>query len=1005
MQATRLLFSTTGRRALGRTATALRPAASTLSSSSLTASQEHALTVLSNNAGHRYFSNYSSFSEPNPSLFASQLADATVDGDTASIKDPKSADDHQVLRNDIRVMGSLLGKVVREHEGEHIFQTVEKLRGLAKVWREAGAGRGDDKEKADAAFAELASAVENLTDVELYTVSRAFTHFLALANAAEAHHRIRRLRRTQNESTENFGALYPKADSCGGAIPNLLEQGHSPEEIFEALSTQTTELVLTAHPTEVNRRTILAKNRRIQEILTLSDNYRATGNTPFAQEELGRKLYSEVASIWLSDEVARTKPTPETEAEKGTLVIETVLWDAVPQYLRKLDATSKTFLGKGLPLESAPIKFASWMGGDRDGNPNVKPNTTRIVCLRNRAKAASLFKRDLLTLQNELSITTCSDEIKAVVGDAREPYRAFIKPMVEKLERTQMWAEQELARVQEGKSAAETTISTDEIYISKKELMSEFETIYRSLEELHDGFAAEGKLTDMMRNLSAFGLTLIPLDVRQESDKHEEAVDSITRYLGLGSYSQWDEQTKLNWLTTQIASKRPLIRPGVWHENPEYFSPTAVDTLEIFQMIAEQHEDSLGAYVISQATSASDVLNVLLLQLDAGVKKPLRVAPLFETLGDLEGATDTMKTLFSLPAYMGIINGKQEVMIGYSDSAKDAGRLAASNAQIDTQSKLAKLAKEHSVDMTFFHGKGGTVGRGGNPQTFLAIMSHAPDTINGHFRVTEQGEMINQNFGFSDRAERTMDIYTAAVLSEKISKRQEPAESWKNVMSKISDVSCDSYRSVVRGDERFVPYFRSATPELELSNLNIGSRPAKRKATGGVESLRAIPWNFAWTQTRSNLPSWLGVGDALSEVLESEDSATLHDMYENWGSFRAMIDVVEMVLAKSEPAIAEHYESVLVKDELAKKLGAEVRKKHLEAENAVLELTGHSVLAENNNILVRQMGVRNRYVDCLNVLQVETLKRLREGDENDKTLKDALLISITGVANGMGNTG
>jgi len=1003
MQATRQLLSTAGRRAAGRS---LRSSAagSSLLSNSRTVSQQDVLAVLTNNAGHRYFSNYSSFSEPNPSLFSTQLADATL-ASGASTDAITPVDEHQILRNDIRVMGSLLGKVVRDHEGEHIFQQVEKLRGLAKKWREAGAGRDGDKEKADAAFQELASAISSLTDVELYTVSRSFTHFLALANAAEAHHRIRRLRRQQNESTENFGALYPKADSCGGAIPALLEEGLSAEEVWEALATQTTELVLTAHPTEVNRRTILRKNRRIQEILTMSDNFRAEGCIQYQQEELGRKLYSEIASIWLSDEVARTKPTPETEAEKGTLVVETVLWDTVPQYLRKLDATAKTFLGKGLPLESAPIKFASWMGGDRDGNPNVKPNTTRVVCLRNRAKAASLFKRDLLELQNDLSITTCSDEIKAVVGEGvREPYRAFIKGMVEKLERTQTWAEEELQKVQEGSSGS--SMSTNDIYLSKQELMDEFLTIKRSLEELGDGFAAEGKLVDLMRNLSAFGLTLIPLDVRQESDRHEEAVDSITRYLGLGSYSDWDEQTKLNWLTTQITSKRPLLPPGVWREHPEYFSETAVDTLEIFRMISEQHEDSLGAYVISQATSASDVLNVLLLQLDAGVKKPLRVAPLFETLGDLEGAHGTMSTLFNLPAYKGIINGKQEVMIGYSDSAKDAGRLAASNAQVDTQSKLAKLAQEHNIDMTFFHGKGGTVGRGGNPQTFKAILSHAPETINGQFRVTEQGEMINQNFGFSDRAERTMDIYTAAVMAEKLSKRQEPDESWKNVMSKISDISCDSYRSVVRGDERFVPYFRSATPELELGNLNIGSRPAKRKATGGVESLRAIPWNFAWTQTRSNLPSWLGVGDALSDILKSEDKSTLRNMYENWGSFRAMIDVVEMVLAKSEPAIAEHYDNVLVKDDLAKELGVDIRKKHLEAEQAVLELTGHDKLGQNNAVLMRQMAVRNPYVDCLNVLQVETLKRLREGgEENDKTLKDALLISITGVANGMGNTG
>lgn len=266
--------------------------------------------------------------------------------------------------------------------------------------------------------------------------------------------------------------------------------------------------------------------------------------------------------------------------------------------------------------------------------------------------------------------------------------------------------------------------------------------------------------------------------------------------------------------------------------------------------------------------------------------------------------------------------------------------------------------------------------------------------------------MINQNFGYHDRAERTLDIYTAAVLSEKLTKRPSPSDSWRSMMETLSEVSCDAYRKVVRGDERFVPYFRSATPELELSSLNIGSRPAKRKATGGVESLRAIPWIFAWTQTRLNLPAWLGVGDAVSSVLKSDKESELRDMYKNWPAFRMMIDLVEMVLAKSEPAIAKHYDEMLVKEDKAKELGAEVRKVHLQTEQAVLDLTGHSVLGENNKVLTRQLQVRNPYVDCLNILQAETLKRIREKDgEEDKILRDALMTTITGVANGMGNTG
>ncbi|KAL3935015.1 MAG: hypothetical protein SGBAC_009382 [Bacillariaceae sp.] len=899
-------------------------------------------------------------------------------------------------------MGSMLGKIIVENEGEDMYEKIETMRQLAKKWR---GDKGPDRD--EASFQELAAFASKLTDAEVYTIGRAFNHFLAIANAAEAHHRIRRLKESGlDDGVAGGGALYPKKDSCGGALPDLLDAGIPADDIFEALSSQCTELVLTAHPTEVNRRTTLDKHKRIQEILTNSDLLRAAGGgKSFLEAEYNKALWREVSSLWLSDEVSRAKPTPEDEAERGTLVIETVLWDAVPLFLRKLNATAEEFLGKSLPLTSKPVRFASWMGGDRDGNPNVKPNTTRKVCLRNRAKAATLFVRDLEALSKELSIT----ELRGIVGDAREPYRSFLEPMIKKLHRTKTWAEQELAHLDEEMYMARhlDNVSVDEIYVSEKEFYDELLLIRSSLAATNNEFAAEGKITDILRKVSAFGLTLIPLDVRQESGRHEEAIDCITKYLGLGSYSQWDEEAKITWLCNQIASKRPLLRSGVWNEHPDIFTETAVDTLEIAKMVAEQHEGSLGAYVISQATHASDVLAVLLLQLDAGVKKPLRVAPLFETLDDLNGAYDTMKKLFSLPVYLGIINGKQEIMIGYSDSAKDAGRLSAVYAQFETQTNLAALAEKEGVDVTFFHGKGGTVGRGGNPAVFEAIMSHAPRTINGQFRVTEQGEMIQQNFGHGDRAERTMDVYTAAVLAEKVTKRDSPPKEWTDLMTELSDVSCEAYRKIVRHDERFVPYFRKATPELELANLNIGSRPAKRNPTGGVESLRAIPWNFAWTQTRCNLPTWLGVGQAIEETMKDDQKAkVLHEMYQGYDSFRTMIDLVEMVLAKSEPDIAKHYDDMLVDDPKAQELGHEVRAIHLATEQAILGITGHERLGANNKILERALLVRNPYVDCLNILQAETLKRIRQVDAGEEgILKDALLTTITGVANGMGNSG
>uniref|UniRef100_A0A7S4R6G9 phosphoenolpyruvate carboxylase n=1 Tax=Ditylum brightwellii TaxID=49249 RepID=A0A7S4R6G9_9STRA len=893
-----------------------------------------------------------------------------------------------------------------------------------KKWREEGAGRDPNAlADADQTFKSFAKLAADLPNSDLSTISRAFTHFLALANAAESHHRSRLIRDSitkqqimGGDPKNEAGALSSKRDSCGGALPHLInELNIDPKKVWETLSTQTVELVLTAHPTEVNRRTLLDKHKKIQEVLTKADEKRASGPmSPYNKALLDNALHREITSIWQSDEVSRIKPTVQSEAEKGTLVIESVLWEAVPSFLRKLDATMKSTLGgkdMGLPLDSAPIKFATWMGGDRDGNPNVTANVTREVCLTNRAKAARLFGADVTSLSAVLSITNCSDELRArVSSDAREPYREFLKPIIDKLKRTQSWAEDGLSRLQnkEGsKSAYEHSQSAGDIYLSSAELMDDLMLVFTSLCETGNAVEADGILTDIIRNVSAFGLTLVPLDIRQESDRHEEALDCITRHLGLGSYAQWDEETKLSWLQRELSSNRPLVRPGEWNENKNIFVPTAIETLEAFQMISEQHEESLGAYVISQATSASDVLAVLLLQRDAGVKKPLRVVPLFETLDDLKGAAATMECLFNISAYKGSIGGKQEVMIGYSDSAKDAGRLAASWAQYETQEELAQVAAKHNIDLAFFHGKGGTVGRGGNPATFDAILAHGPNTINAKFRVTEQGEMINQNFGFKDRAERTMNIYTAAVVSEHHTHRPTPTPEWRDMMATLSRISCDAYRDIVREDKRFVPYFRSATPEQEFAELKIGSRPAKRKASGGVESLRAIPWIFAWTQTRLNLPTWLGVGEAIREVLDGPDADKLRSMYSEWTSFSTTVDLVEMVLAKSEPSIAAHYDTMLVHEEDAVSLGKHVRKIHANTESTILDLTGHTMLGEDNAVLQRQLQVRNPYVDCLNILQAETLLRLRNCNdtEEEKILKDALLTTITGIANGMGNTG
>jgi len=958
----------------------------------------------------RFQSSFSSMTDPSPTLF--HIDRSKLSNESTGVVN----DLDKQLRADVKTMGSLLGKTIKHYAGEDVYNKIESLRNSAKAWRQSGAGRDSSQQAvSDKAFKSMKDLGSSLTSKELMIVSRGFAHFCAIVNAAEFHHRSRKnqlsLQMSALSDESKIGALGTQPDSCGGVLPQLLKRDDlSPSDIYNMLITQQVELVLTAHPTEVNRRTLLDKHRRVQELLTEADFERHQGSpTPYKKKLINDSLDREIGLIWQSDELSRSKPTVQVEAERGTMVIETVLWKALPNFLRKLDATMTDTLGEqySLPPHAAPIKFSSWMGGDRDGNPNVTPSVTREVCLRNRIRSAELLRSDLVDIAGRLSTTFCNDELRERVGQCREPYRAFLHPMIDKLGLTIDWAGQELDKVKRKGVAGDTIISTKDVYLSKQDILDDLLVIRKSLLDTGNKLTGDGKVLDLIRNVCAFGLTLVPLDVRQESTRHTEALDAITRYLGLGSYIEWDETTKINWLQAELSNKRPLIRASEWKQSP-LFSDTVVDTLETFQMIAEQYDDSLGAYVISQATTPSDVLGVLLLQIDAGVKEPLRVVPLFETLDDLNGAAETMDVLFNISAYKGRVDGKQEVMIGYSDSAKDAGRLAATWAQYETQEALVKVAQRHNIDLTFFHGKGGTVGRGGNPATYNAILAHAPDTINGYFRVTEQGEMINQNFGHLDRAERTLDIYTAAVCAEKYTERPTPTAEWREMMDKLSKISCDAYRKIVREDKRFVSYFRSATPELELSALNIGSRPAKRNATGGVESLRAIPWIFAWTQTRLNLPTWLGVGEAIGEVLNSTDADKLRSMYNDFDHFRTTISLVEMILAKSEPTIASHYDDMLVQDEEAKDLGAAIRLLHKETEKSVMKLANHNKLCENNDLLQRVLQVRNPYVDCMNILQAEILKRLRDckdNEEEEKLLKDALLVTITGISNGMGNTG
>ncbi|MCF5292480.1 phosphoenolpyruvate carboxylase, partial [Pseudomonas syringae] len=631
---------------------------------------------------------------------------------------------------------------------------------------------------------------------------------------------------------------------------------------------------------------------------------------------------------------------------------------------------------------------ASWMGGDRDGNPNVTAAVTREVLLLARWMAADLYLRDVDNLAAELSMQQASDALRASVGDSAEPYRAELKRLRERLRATRNWA---------NASLSETLPAPEAVLRDNRELLDPLLLCFQSLHECGMGVIADGPLLDCLRRAVTFGLFLVRLDVRQDSSRHCAAMTEITDYLGLGRYEEWDEQTRIDFLLRELNNRRPLL--------PSYFKPAA-DTAEVLatcREVAAAPAASLGSYVISMAGSASDVLAVQLLLKESGLQRPMRVVPLFETLADLDNAGPVIETLLGLPGYRSRLHGPQEVMIGYSDSAKDAGTTAAAWAQYRAQERLVEICREQQVELLLFHGRGGTVGRGGGP-AHAAILSQPPGSVAGRFRTTEQGEMIRFKFGLPDIAEQNLNLYLAAVLEATLLPPPPPQPAWRTMMDQMADDGVSAYRAVVRENPEFVEYFRQATPEQELGRLPLGSRPAKRRE-GGVESLRAIPWIFAWTQTRLMLPAWLGWEAALSKALERGEGEVLAQMREQWPFFRTRIDMLEMVLAKADADIARLYDERLVSAEL-QHLGAHLRDLLSQACNVVLGLTGQTQLLAHSPETLEFISLRNTYLDPLHLLQAELLSRSRNREASlDSPLELALLVSVAGIAAGLRNTG
>ncbi|XP_023762067.1 phosphoenolpyruvate carboxylase 4 [Lactuca sativa] len=1033
----------------------------------------------------------------------------------------------QSYDDDLRLLFSLLNDVLQRELGPNIMEKIEHTRTLSQsacLIRAAGIeGTAEVLEK------QLASELSKMTLEEALKLARAFSHFLSLMGIAETHHRSRKAKNVAQASK-----------SCDDIFNQLIQGGFSPDVLYDTVCKQAVEIVLTAHPTQINRRTLQYKHIRISHLLEFNDRKDLTQED---QDTLIEDLVREITSIWQTDELRRHKPTPVDEARAGLNYVEQSLWKAIPHYLRRLSNALKKHTGRPLPLTCTPIKFGSWMGGDRDGNPNVTAKVTRDVSLLSRWMAIDLYIREVDNLRFELSMNQCSDvlarwahEIVTKENSEEDRYMSWnqtpknqthnvhglptqlpaqadvpsctecnkdqshypqldvpgseYKPLKnqdeeaatspnkndEKLNtngnhsnaaasnghqtptaksgtlspnQRKLFAESQVGRgsfrkLLEPSTLQKTGISPYRIVLGevKEKLMNTrrrleqlleglpydqdptdyFDTpdqllqplmiCYDSLQSCGSGILADGRLADLIRRVSVFGMVLMKLDLRQESGRHSETLDAITKYLDMGTYSEWDENKRIEFLTKELKGKRPLVPPTI------QVSSEVKEVLETFRVSAELGSDSLGAYVISMASNASDVLAVELLQKDARLAvageqgRPcvggiLRVVPLFETVKDLRAAGSVIRKLLSIDWYKNHIlenhNGHQEVMVGYSDSGKDAGRFAAAWELYKAQEDVVAACKEYGIKVTLFHGRGGSIGRGGGP-THLAIQSQPPGSVMGTLRSTEQGEMVQAKFGLPGMAVRQLEIYTTAVLLATLCPPKPPRDdNWRNLMDEISNLSRQSYRSTVYDNPEFIAYFQEATPQAELGHLNIGSRPTRRKSSVGIGDLRAIPWIFAWTQTRFVLPAWLGVGAGLKGVCEKGHVDELQAAYREWPFFQSTIDLIEMVLGKADIPIVKHYDEVLVA-ESRRGLGDELRRELMSTEKYVLMVTGHEKLSENNKSLRKLIESRLPYLNPLNMLQVEILKRLRSDTENHK-LRDALLITINGIAAGMRNTG
>lgn len=910
------------------------------------------------------------------------------------------------LSTSIRLLGGLLGETIVEQAGEDVYQIEEKIRCLAKAWRS-----GDEQ-----AFGQLEEDVRALVDDLAMTDAnlKAFSTYFQLVNLAEEQQRVRVLEKRENEA---FEAGKPMAETIAQAVATLAAEGYTAEEVQETLGTMLIMPVFTAHPTESKRLTIRHIMRKVS---TLLQEYNDPGTGAKQKARLKEDIRSYIVLLWQSDETRDRKPTVMDEVRNsGIYFFENTLFDVVPDIYQQLhEALRETYPGHEFQIPTF-LRYGSWIGGDRDGNPFVTNQVTEEA-LRTQSEAIlkhynvlvdalyhllspSIHRTDvsqeLMDSLNEDRALVPKQEMEVLDRFATEPYRQKLIMMFRRLRATR---KQNSRPWSEFKGSARA-------YQNVGQFLHDLHLIRDSLHQNQGKRLAHGTLERLIRSAQVFGFHLASLDIRQHARHHRRTVGNLFQAYGITSdYGALSEVERIELLASEIQNPRPLT-------SRLEFADEDNDTIELFRTVARaQHflgPDAVHNYIISMTQGVSDLLEVLLLAKDADLFGKLDIVPLFETVDDLKNAPEIMQRLFQHPVYAKHLEqrGKQQqIMIGYSDSNKDGGFLQANWMLFTAQRNLAQICNEHGIKMTLFHGRGGSLGRGGGP-TNRAILAQPPESVNGRIRITEQGEVVSSRYSEPSIAHRHLEQVVHAVLCSTGDRPTFGKErQWATIMDALSSIAYQKYRTLVQRPD-FLAYFHSATPIDQIDQLNLGSRPSRRKATESLDDLRAIPWVFAWTQSRANIPSWYGVGTGLSQwiaVDESERLNQLRDMYRNWPFFRTVLGNVHLGMGRADMAIAALY-SNLAEDEVAQTIFDDINNEFELTRRLLLVVTDHNDLLDTEPWLQHSIRVRNPYVDPLNLIQVQLLSKLRNSsnEEEIEAIRKAVILSVNGIASGLQNVG